>query len=258
MRFFHTLIPLSQTSIECNSGAKFGLREKAKYLNSGCNSLQHRKLWWTTAYLSASLRGMCDKLRDQVRMLQKICDFLAVQEALAPCDVIAVLAGHVERKSYALKLFNQDLAPRLIWSVARFDVKHTADLLCNGTELISMRDGHPPEQRHFWVDFREGRSTILPAHLKATGTFGELEALAMYLAPEAPLRAALVSTSIHLRRIRFCCSRIALFANRKIYLWAVPESESSFQRSGWWRRRKDSRYLISEYAKLAGYHWLYR
>jgi len=193
-----------------------------------------------------------------VNLLRAACDFLVREDPLGPCDLIVVLAGRPERKSYGLDLFSRGLAPRLVLSVARFDVRHTAKLLTEGQELISLRDGLPPEQRHFWIDYEFDRSVILLADLKRSGTFGELQALARYLAPRSPRRIAFVSTSIHQRRIRFCCSQISFFTGRSVWLWSVPESTSSFQRNGWWKRRSDSFYLVSEFTKLIGYHLIYK
>jgi hypothetical protein len=193
-----------------------------------------------------------------VKPLRKLCDFLVAEDCLVPCDLIVVLAGLPERKSYGLELFSRGLAPRLILSVARFDVRHTGQLLQGDQELISLRDKVQPEKRHFWVDQDFDRTTILRADLRRSGTFGELQGLAFYLAPSSPGKIAFVSTSIHLRRIRFCCSQIPFFYNRTVCLWAVSEEASSFRRNGWWKRCGDSRYLISEYAKLVGYQLLYK
>jgi hypothetical protein len=193
-----------------------------------------------------------------VNPLHTICDFLVAEDPLAPCDLIVVLAGRPERKSYGLELFARGLAPRLILSVARFDVSHTAKLLKEGRELISMRDSVEPERRHFWIDHDSDRTTILRADLKRTGTFGELQSLGLYLAPSSPRTIAFVSTSIHLRRVRFCCSQIPFFSRRTVCSWAVSEAASSFHRMGWWKRHRDLRYLVSEYAKLIGYHLIYK
>jgi hypothetical protein len=191
-------------------------------------------------------------------MLSQLSDFLAAQDPVAPCDLIFVLAGVMDRKFYALELFRQGMAPRLILSVGRSEVRQTAAILNNGQELISLRDRTPPDDRHFWVDCGGPEMTISLAQLKRIGTFEELEGIATYLAASnPPASIALVSTSIHLRRIHFCCSRIPFFAERKVSLCAVPESKSSHKRNGYWRRWDDSRYLISEYVKLAGYHLLY-
>lgn len=190
-------------------------------------------------------------------MLKSICDFLSTEGPVTPCDLIFVLAGLPERKSYGLELFQQGVAPRLVLSVSRFDVRHTAALLSEGEELIRLRDQTSPEKRHFWIEFQDGRSTISQAAVKRTGTFGELNAIGDYLALKPPATIAFISTSIHLRRVRFCCSQIPFFQGRRVYFWAVPEEMSSFRRAAWWRRPPDWRYLISEYAKLAGYRLMF-
>lgn len=189
--------------------------------------------------------------------MKSAADFLVLDNPITPCDLIFVLAGLPERKSYGLKLFQQSVAPRLVLSVSRFDVRHTVPLLTEGAELIALRDATPADERHFWIDFASGRRLISRAAVKRTGTYGELDAIAAYLASQSLARIALVSTSIHLRRVRFCCSRIPYFQGKQIYFWAVPDEMSSFQRSGWWKSRADWLYLVSEYAKLVGYRLIY-
>lgn len=186
-------------------------------------------------------------------MLKSLSDFLVAEDSVAPCDLIFVLAGVMDRKFYGLELFRQGMAPRLILSVGRSEVRQTAAILTDGPELINLRDRTPPEERHFWVDFEGPKITISLARLERIGTFEELKGIAGYLASQPPASIALVSTSIHLRRIRFCCSRIPFFAERKVSLWAVPEEKSSYKRNAWWKRRADCRYMISEYLKLVGY-----
>jgi hypothetical protein len=190
-------------------------------------------------------------------MLKFVCDFLVTESPLRSCDVMLVLAGRPERKSYGLKLYQQGVARHLLLSVSRFDVRQTAPLLPEGQELIELRNQTPPHERHFWVEIENGRTMISRASFKGTGTYAELRALAALLAPRSPLSIGLISTSIHLRRIRFCCSQIPFFCQRKLYLWAVPDALSGFQRSAWWKRPADWVYLISEYAKLVGYHLMY-
>ena len=191
------------------------------------------------------------------RIMGSTCDFLAPQDPLAPCDLIFVMAGLLERKAYGLQLFQQGLAPRLILSVGRFEIRATSALTSKAADLSSLRDGTEPRRRHFWLDLHGAYQHIAVADLRRSGTFSELLAVAAYLAHNPPTSLALVSTSIHLRRVRYCCSRIPFFQQRKVYLWAVPEPESSFHRDGWWKSGRDRRYLCSEYLKLAGYHLLY-
>ncbi|MGE5323717.1 MAG: hypothetical protein ACM3SW_12685 [Actinomycetota bacterium] len=127
-----------------------------------------------------------------------------------------------------------------------------------GEALLAVRDATPPARRHFWVEISGGKSLIRRADLNKTGTFGELQALAAYLKAD-PLRTiALVSTSLHLRRIQFCCSRIPFFRDKDILLWAAPAGHCSIDRDQWWKNGAGRRYLLSEYIKLAGYNFLYR
>lgn len=172
------------------------------------------------------------------------------------CDLIFVLAGMQERKPYGLNLFHQGLAPRLILSVARSEVRATAALL-ELPGLLKLRDNLPPRKRHFWVDLSAGRTDISPAHLKKTNTYWELTGLAQYVAETRPVRIAIISTSIHLRRVCYCCSRISFFSGTKLSFVAVPEETSSFKAQHWWRRREDRSYVFSEHLKLAAYRILY-
>ena len=190
-------------------------------------------------------------------MLESLSDFLVCEDPVAPCDLIFVLAGIMERKFHGLELFHQGLAPRLILSVGRSEVRQTAAILGDGQELVRLRDKTPPEKRHFWVDLEGAKETISPARLERIGTFHELKGLAAYLASRPPARIALVSTSIHLRRVRFCCARIPFFAERNVSLWAVPEENSSYKSKVWWKRSADCLYLTSEYLKLAGYRLIH-
>jgi hypothetical protein len=189
--------------------------------------------------------------------LESACNYLVSADAPAACDLIFVLAGRPERKPFGLKLHAESLAPRLILSVGRFEVRQTAEMLGNVPDLLMMRDRTAPQQRHFWLDFHDDRPAIFTVRLKRPSTFWELQALADHLGPKPPDNIAIVSTSIHLRRVRFCCSRIPFFKNRRVYLLPVPEEQSGFQCRGWWRRFDHWFYLVSEYVKLVGYRVLY-
>ncbi len=107
------------------------------------------------------------------------------------------------------------------------------------------------------MDFHDDRVQISRANLRQTNTFWELFGLAEYVGPDVQ-KIAIVSTSIHLRRIRFCCSRIRFVKERRVIFVPVPEEMSSFQKNGWWTRPDHWYYILSEYVKLAAYHLLHR
>jgi len=182
-----------------------------------------------------------------------LSDFLVVNDTPERSDLIFVLAGRPERKAYALRLYREGLAPRLILSVGRYEVRQPAYLsLPCASEVIALARATPPQQRHFFVDMQAGSEQVVAAGLQPRGTFPELCRLADYISGVPIHSITLVSTGIHLRRVRFCCRHIPFFSDKQVHYLAVPESMSSFP-SDWWKHRKGWRYVTTEYAKLAGY-----
>jgi pimeloyl-ACP methyl ester carboxylesterase len=190
--------------------------------------------------------------------MQAICDFLTIRDLPTTSDLIFVLAGRPERKCYGLRLFQEGFAKRLILSVGRFEVRQAATLALNETlDLRELASRTPPEQRHFFADLAaNSRRISVVGH--AMGTHWELNALAAYLRPHSVSSILIVSTSVHLRRVRWCCERIDDFQNMGIRYLPVPEESSSFRRSDWWKRLDHWSYLTAEYIKLASYEVRFR
>ena len=178
-------------------------------------------------------------------------NFFFKGDSPAPADVIFVLAGRLERKSYGLQLFRDGLAPRLILSVGRFEVRKIGPLGFDDLKLRDLAACLPPDHRHFFIDIVGNSHKVITRPDAGKGTYAELLSLSRYLAPERPSSILLVSTSIHLRRIRFCCRRITSFAGIRLRYLSVPEHLSSFRRDGWWKRRDHWSYVIRECGKLA-------
>ncbi len=192
-----------------------------------------------------------------MEILKSLANFLTIRDAPASCDAIFVLAGRLERKPYGWQLFQSGVAKRLIFSVGRYEARQTAQRPVALPELLRLRDSTPPAQRHFWVDFEGAQRSVCPANLRKTNTYWELRALADYLSPDFPSRIAIISTSIHLRRVRFCCRKIQAFKNATLLFLPVPEQQSSFSRATWWKHRNQAWFLLSEYVKLAAYYLKY-
>ncbi len=190
---------------------------------------------------------------------QQFCEFLIVEDPLRPVDLLIVLAGLPERKTYGLDLHRAGLASRLLLSIGRYEVRRTAALgLPCGEQLIHLAKSTPPDQRHFFLDsadeFAFGRRSPRPVH----GTWDEVGAIAELLGPEGPRNVSLLSTSIHLRRVRYCCERLAFFRTRSVSYWPVAEQISSFHRHCWWQYEDHWRYVLSEYIKLLAYPVIFR
>jgi hypothetical protein len=126
-----------------------------------------------------------------------------------PCeaDLIFVLAGGMHRKDFALELFRQGLAERILFSVGRFEIRRFSKMpLPVPLDLLKIAQELPPQQRHFFAYFRG--QEVLAEHVPPGrfGTLTEIEALARWLRTNPGVRSVLViSSDTHLRRIRICC-----------------------------------------------------
>jgi hypothetical protein len=187
------------------------------------------------------------------------CDFLSSDDTPRISDLIFVLAGRPERKTYGLELFHEGFAPRLILSVGRFEVRQVVRLGLGGDFGVrELAARTPATERHFFLDLAPDSRRAGLAGVRRSGTYEELSGLAAYLSSGAIASMTFISTSIHLRRVRWCCERISGLRDRTIQYVPVPEALSSFRREGWWKRPDHWSYLVSEYAKLAVYLARYR
>jgi hypothetical protein len=185
-----------------------------------------------------------------ISSFQSVRNFLAEADPPAPSDVIFVLAGRPERKTYGLQLFREQFSPRLILSVGRFEVRGMAALGFSDLNLRGLSARLPPDQRHFFIDITATSRRVLVRGDAGRGTYAELLSLSRYLESAPASTLLLVSTSVHLARIRSYCRRIILFSGTELRFVCVPENLSSFRRVGWWTRRSHWSYVIQECLKL--------
>jgi hypothetical protein len=185
-------------------------------------------------------------------------DYLNIRDSPAPSDVIIVLAGRPERKIFGLELYSRGFSPRLILSVGRYEVRQTVHLGFQDLNLRELTARTAPEQRHFFIEIKEESRRVFLAGVNRKGTYFELEALARQLESETPGSLILISTSIHLRRVRWCCQRIATLKRWKIRYVPVPEDMSSVRRDKWWKRFDHWSYVNAEWTKLLAYVFLHR
>jgi hypothetical protein len=178
-------------------------------------------------------------------------NFLFQEDPPQPSDVIFVLAGRPERKVYGLQLLHQGIAPRLILSVGRFEVRRMDGLGFKHLNLRELTSRLPPGQRHFFIDIVGDSRRVVVRSDAGKGTYAELLSLSRYLEPDRVNSLLLVSTSVHLGRVRHYCERIASLSDKKIRYVPVPEDLSSFRKAGWWKHRDHWTYVLSECAKLS-------
>ncbi len=122
-------------------------------------------------------------------------------------DLIFVLAGGMHRKDYALELFRQGLAPGILFSVGRFEIRRFSKMpLPAPLDLLKIAQELPPPRRHYFTYFHGQEVIVEHVPPGKFGTLTEIEALASWLCTNPDIRSILViSSDTHLRRIRMCC-----------------------------------------------------
>jgi uncharacterized SAM-binding protein YcdF (DUF218 family) len=133
--------------------------------------------------------------------------WLARADTPRNADLIFILAGRVSRKEYALELFRKGLAPRILFSVGRFEIRRFSKMaLPVPLDLLKLAQELPPLQRHYFVFFYGQLVQVEHVPPRRFGTLTEIETLAGWLSKNPDIRSVLVvSSDTHLRRIRMCC-----------------------------------------------------
>jgi hypothetical protein len=163
-------------------------------------------------------------------------------------DLIFVMAGRMSRKRYALDLYREGVAPRLVMSVGRFEVSKMAALGLDAlNDLKALRDRTPADERHFFLVFDDTGIQVEKADLRIWNTYGELLALKSYLDRTLHRRVIVVSSDVHLRRVTITLAAICRESPVEFLYCAVPrDKEPQSLREEW-------RMVVSECLKLTGY-----
>ena len=187
-------------------------------------------------------------------MLKFLFDWTTRADPPAPADAIFVLAGLQARKVFAIRLLEQGMAPCVLFSVGRFEIRRFPELgLPQTIDLLQMAQSIPPPKRHFFVLFENQQFTVQRIPVGALGTLRETDALADWLnAHREVLSLLVVSSGPHLRRLRICC-RALLPRKIKISFVAAPdENAAPNQRSGG-DDASTRRMFLYEWIKIACY-----
>jgi uncharacterized SAM-binding protein YcdF (DUF218 family) len=184
-------------------------------------------------------------------MLKFLLDWLARADPIAPADAIFVLAGQKSRKLFGIQLLEKGIAPRVLFSVGRFEIRRFPELgLPHTIDLLQIAQSVPPPQRHFFVLFENQQFTAQRIPVRTLGTFSEIDALADWLKGHPRISSLLiVSSGMHLRRLRIC-GRVLLPRNIKTGFIAAPEENvAPDQQDG----RSNRQTILSECFKIACY-----
>lgn len=168
-------------------------------------------------------------------------------------DLIFVFAGRQYRKTFAMKLYEAGRAPRILLSVARFEIRRFADLQFPlPVDLPAHAATVQPAQRHFFVLLEHAQCQVEKVPVLRFGTLGEVEALSAWLERHSEVRSVLVvSSSFHLHRVRMTCR--VMLPERVRICYVAAEEES--QESNWEDKLRSTYWRAAEVFKLAAY-WL--
>ena len=125
----------------------------------------------------------------------------------APAGLIFAIAGRQQRKVYALELYRAGLAPWLLLSFGRFELRRAKQLdLPVAVDLVEAAKAVPAPLRHFFILFDGTGARVEWVRRRRFGTWNEIRALARWLEARPEIRSLLiVSDRAHLRRVRMCC-----------------------------------------------------
>jgi uncharacterized SAM-binding protein YcdF (DUF218 family) len=187
-------------------------------------------------------------------MFKSIYNWLVRADSPATTDLIFVLAGLQSRKVHALELFRRHLAPQILFSVGRFEIRRFVTLdLPQEIDLLKIMKDVPPQQRHLFVSLSNREFQVHRMSIGPLGTLREIEALRQWLRPRPQIGSLLiVSSETHLRRLRLCC-RALLPPSVRVHFAAVQEENSQLNRDNWWRAKETRKIVLFEVIKILCY-----
>ena len=186
--------------------------------------------------------------------LLRLYETLTLNDPVQAADLVFVAAGRMERKQYGLELYREGVAPRLIISVGSTEVHRMWRLNLDGLDgLVAARDNTRPEERHFFVGVDCWGTRVEKVRLPRLNTYGEAVGLRRFLEGEVVRSVIVVSTDVHLRRIRVSFRRVFRGTALKVLYCHVPSGLAPFTKDRWWMRSDVRRLVLKEGVKLAGY-----
>jgi uncharacterized SAM-binding protein YcdF (DUF218 family) len=192
--------------------------------------------------VSVALLGAMAFLFREPAMLA-IGDYLVIQDALKPADVIHVIGGPDDRTDYAIQLYKQGYGKRIFFTggwCSYHGYRHGE----HGIER-SVAQGVPQED----IAFDDS---------EVTSTYAEAVRLREFIALDAPyVRSVIVvSDPYHMRRARWTYEN-ALAGEITVEMAPVPFGITPYQRR-WWQDQASRKYVANEYLKMFYYLARYR
>ncbi len=174
--------------------------------------------------------------------LMLIGNFLAVEDALRPADVIHVIAGEDYRTEYAIQLYKNGYGKTLFFTGGWCEIHHYSH--GEHAKGMSLAQGVPP-------------AAIAFDDSGVTSTYMEAERLKEWVArsPYPVQSIIVVSDPFHMRRVRWTYRRV--FGEQiQVRMAPVPFQLTPYQRT-WWKDPGSRQNVREEYSKLVYYLFRY-
>jgi uncharacterized SAM-binding protein YcdF (DUF218 family) len=171
-------------------------------------------------------------------ILFAVGNFLVIEDALQPADVIHVISGPDDRTDYAIRLYKQGYGKQIFFT-GGWCIYHRYRHAEHGFER-TVAQGIP--QDNIALDDSE-----------VTSTYGEVVRLREFIALSAThVRSVIVvSDPYHMRRARWTYEKV-LGGEISVQMAAVPFGTTPYQRR-WWQDRASRQYVANEYLKMFYY-----
>jgi hypothetical protein len=194
------------------------------------------------------------RVTDSPLKLSSVPNWLVSADPPKHADAIFVLAGLPSRKSFALELFKNGMAPSILFSVGRYEIRRFSNMpLPTLLDLLQMAQSVAPPLRHYFVYFADEKVEVQLIRAKGLGTLREMEALGKWLKDHSGIKSMMiVSSASHLRRLRMCC-RALLPRNVEFHLVAAAEEISSAEVRQWFLDQQTRSIVLMEVIKILGY-----
>jgi hypothetical protein len=178
-------------------------------------------------------------------------------------DLIFVLAGHRSRKIFGALLFAEGWAPAVLMStrnppfIARVLSAEVAGRVALDTHVWSqLREAAKepsPRKGLFFAGLNPSGWSVQRIPIGRLGTLTEIRAFASWIARRHDTRTVLVvSSRLHLRRLRLCCRRLVPHDRSLRYVAVQMSDDALFARGG--RREQESPTLVAlEWVKVLVY-----
>jgi len=173
--------------------------------------------------------------------LPAIAKWLIISDQVVPADVIVVSTGSFDRIYYAMQLWKQGLAPKILvlspaWHVPGIG-KHIGELTVD--EMISQGIPH----NAIFTDFRPGSTYEDAIYTKEWTVKAGVTSLIVLEDP------------FGMRRLQWTFRKVFAGTGIQVYCVAVPLEMSKLRVEKWWTRENELLYVFEEYIKLIMY-WM--